>query len=132
MRKNLNPKLWGRNGWTFLKQCAEACDEDSFPAYQQMISLLPEVLPCEKCRAHAREYILAHPPEPGEDLVRWFQDFERAVGERKRSHSEASGTEHPSSGLVLASLLLLALCFVLVCLSFLMSCLRGRFKNLKI
>ena len=129
MRKNLNPQVWGKNGWTFLKQCAEACDEDSFPAYLNMISLLPDVLPCEKCRAHARAYVRDHPPKPGEDLVEWFQAFERSVGERKRQEAASVSPGPPRRSvdvLLVTSLVLLALCFVFACLSFLMCFLRKR------
>lgn len=133
MRKNLNPQVWGKNGWAFLKQCAEACDEESFPAYLSMIYLLPEVLPCEKCRSHARTYIRDHPPEPGKDLVEWFQAFERSVAERKRQEAaaEASNTpRHPPRRsvdvLLVTSLVLLALCVIFACLSFLLCFLRKR------
>ena len=82
MRTNLNPALWGRDGWAFLKSCAEACDDDSLPHYRALVELLPHVLPCEKCRRHARDYIAQHPVEDAASMGRWVRDFEQAVRER--------------------------------------------------
>ena len=82
MRTNLNPALWGRDGWAFLKSCAEACDEESLPHYKALVELLPHVLPCEKCRRHAREYIAQHPVQDAASMGRWVRDFEQAVRER--------------------------------------------------
>jgi len=83
MRSNLNPKIWGPDGWSFLKSCSHACDQESLPHYVSLVSLLPHVLPCEKCRFHAAAYIDENPPGNSPDLVRWFEDFESAVRHKK-------------------------------------------------
>jgi hypothetical protein len=110
MRSNVNPKQWGPAGWSFLKSCARACDEESFPHYAALVKLLPHVLPCEKCRHHAEEYIQRNPPQDATELLHWIEDFELAVGRRKAE--EAGG--QPGLGLAYAglgaALLLLALC----------------------
>jgi hypothetical protein len=100
MRSNLNPKYWGPEGWAFLKSCARACDEESFPHYAALVKLLPHVLPCEKCRHHAEEYIQRNPPQSAQELLSWIEDFERAVRQRKSKEDEADG--HPSRELWLA------------------------------
>ena len=120
MRSNLTPKYWGPEGWSFLKSCARACDEESFPHYAALVKLLPHVLPCEKCRRHAEEYIQRNPPQGAAQLLGWMEDFEVAV--RQRKAAEEAGCR-PSLGLWLAYfglgfvLVLLALCCLaaLVC-----------------
>ena len=113
MRSNLNPKLWGPEGWSFLKNCAQACDEASFPHYEALLSLLPHVLPCEKCRFHAGEYLAANPPGEATDLVRWLEDFEGAVRFRKmQEETPSKKSESP------AALAYLGLAFLLVVLAF--------------
>jgi hypothetical protein len=109
MRRNVSPKVWGREGWTFLTSCAQACDEESFDKYVQFLELLPDVLPCEQCRYHARQYLLEHPPSKAPDLTQWVQDFERAVGQRK---APAGGDPPLPSATYL--LVLLSLAFLLV------------------
>jgi len=128
MRTNLNPALWGRDGWAFLKSCAEACDEESLPHYKALVELLPHVLPCEKCRRHAREYIARHPVEDAASMGRWVRDFEQAVrervsGERQQQQQQPrrAGPSSPGEALAylgvgaLLSLLLLCALSMLRC-----------------
>jgi hypothetical protein len=125
MRKNLSPKIWGRTGWSFLKHCAEACDEESFPRYLDFLRLLPEVLPCEKCRRHAAEYLAHNPPRRGEDLAKWIEDFEASVRARKQEErEEASAGPGFTRGYLLLGLLLVILVLALCCISILV-CIRG-------
>jgi|LauGreSBDMM110SN_4_FD.fasta_scaffold11664_3 hypothetical protein len=123
MRTNLNPKFWGRDGWSFLKSCAVACDEETFSHYLALVNLIPDVLPCERCRHHAREYIRDNPPREASELVGWFERFEEAVRQRKE---DDGGTNIKKEGPevlaylglgVLLSLLALCCISVLLCIS---------------
>lgn len=96
MRNNLHPALWGRDGWSFLKSCAEACDEASLPHYKALVQLLPEILPCEKCREHAREYIAKNPIADAASLSTWFHEFESAVS-RRTNAARAPASFAPAS-----------------------------------
>lgn len=82
MRQNVDPKIWGTCAWTFLRHCAEACDDTCQESYRQFIELLPEVLPCEQCREHSGRYIMENPVDT-DDLVSWIDRFRLAVAERK-------------------------------------------------
>ena len=113
MRSNLNPKFWGAGGWSFLKSCAHACDEGSFAHYEALLTLLPHILPCEKCRFHAAAYISDHPPADSPDLVSWLEDFEKAVRLRKRQEEPTIHRKETP-----AALAYLGLGFLLVVLAF--------------
>lgn len=120
MRKNLNPKIWGAEGWAFLKSCAHACDAESFSHYETLVSVLPHVLPCEQCRFHAVEYIRDHPPS--RDLVRWIEDFETAVRLRTREELPEQSKDGPAAAAYLGLglfLVVLAFCCLsaLLCVS---------------
>ena len=129
MRKNLSPKIWGKSGWSFLRNCAEACDDESFPRYKEFLNLLPDVLPCEKCRQHAREYLRLHPPKPGEDLTQWLEEFENTVRARKQDEQVLvqKRRESPAQAWVLTGLILMALVLCLCCVSCLL-CLRSVYR----
>lgn len=90
-RRNVHPSAWGRPAWQFLQSCAEACDAPSAPDYEAFVRLLPAVLPCEKCRAHAKRYIAANPPDM-QDLKGWLQRFEEHVSQQKRRASDPSSS----------------------------------------
>ena len=127
MRKNLNPKVWGKTGWSFLKHCAEACDQDSFPRYLEFLKLLPEVLPCEKCRKHAADYLARNPPETGDNLSQWVEDFEANVRARKDAELAAPSEEGAAftQGYLLLGLVLISLVLALCCISILL-CIRSK------
>lgn len=131
MRKNVNPSVWGRTGWMFLKHCAQACDDESFPRYLEFLHLLPEVLPCEKCRKHARDYLSTRPPKPGESLTAWVEDFEASVRQRKAAEDAASSRRSGEERLMrwsswaLVGFVLLVL-VLLLCLTSLLLCATGR------
>lgn len=117
MRKNIDPSVWGAAGWVFLRNCLLACDDRSGAVYVQWLHLLPEVLPCGSCRAHARAYLSQHPPENHKDLVAWLDAFRRAVSERvraksKRSTSSSVGWAYYSAGLLAMAILCTCLFFV--------------------
>jgi hypothetical protein len=104
MRKNLDPSLWGPGAWQFLRQCAEACDDESRHHYLRLFHLLPDILPCETCREHSREYLLESGPEHEKNLLRWLQDFETAV--RLRKHNESRKKSTPRMFLLLVVVML--------------------------
>ena len=104
MRRDLDPSVWGRAGWAFLGSCAHAVDEHTQAHYHQLLRLLPEVLPCGKCRRHSRDYLSQNPPEEAADLEKWLQHFEAAVAQRK-----AKGEQLPPSPVMRAGPLLLCL-----------------------
>ena len=107
-RANLDPKAWGPPGWAFLSACAAACDEESAAAYRAFFQLLPNVLPCESCRAHAREYVRVHPPDAAA-LVAWLERVRRAVAQRT---SRSDGRRWKNAALFF--FLFLFLCCVLL------------------
>jgi len=116
MRDNVNPKVWGPEGWAFLKSCARACDEESFPHYLQFVALLPHVLPCEKCRHHAEDYIRRNPPRSAAEFLDWVNAFEAAVRRRKVQEEDGAVTDRPPLGGLLAYLGLgFALALLLAC-----------------
>lgn len=88
MRPNKDPREWGPNAWRFLHDCASCIDGESYESYQNLIALLPTLLPCEKCRFHSAEYLESHPlPNKSADLHAWLRDFESEVQTRKTSSS---------------------------------------------
>lgn len=86
MRQNIDPKLWGSSGWTFLKYCAEGSDACSF---ETLLNALPDILPCEECRFHCRQYVDTHPVVDG-DFALWMQEFQDAVSARKATSPPAA------------------------------------------
>ena len=89
-RKNVHPGVWGPPAWAFLKSSAEACDAESARAYLDFFRLLPQVLPCERCREHCSAYLRAHPVDV-EDLPGWVARFEASVAETKRAEQPGRG-----------------------------------------
>jgi hypothetical protein len=83
MRTNVDPKEWGGSAWKFLQSCAEAYDDSCADSYITLMSLLPTVLPCEKCRLHSADYIEANPVDTG-DLKGWLDRFRNAVAARTK------------------------------------------------
>ena len=79
MRKNIDPQICGAAGWTFLRNCLQACDADKRHVYIHWLYFLPEVLPCSTCREHATLYMSANPPDKEKDLVTWLDTFQDAV-----------------------------------------------------
>lgn len=119
MRKNIDPVAWGAAGWVFLQNCLLASDDRSRPAYLHWLHLLPDVLPCGSCRAHAQAYISQHPPENHNDLVAWLDAFRAAVKERvqeKRTSSNSSGVGWTYYVAGLLTMAILCTCLFLLCL----------------
>ena len=106
----MDPVAWGGAAWTFLLACAEGCSHGAQDACESFLSLLPLVLPCEKCRAHAARYMEIHPPQvQGPEQMRtWLEDFRSEISQRvavERSRSKPS--------LAFAALLLFLVLFLL-------------------
>ena len=113
MRKNVDPKLWGPYAWQFLSDCALSVDEESYPNYKVLIKLLPELLPCEKCRGHCREYLDTHPLPQFKGIHAWLSDFRKHV---KTENNYLQGKVQESTRLILqmAGAVILLLLAVLV------------------
>ena len=82
MRRNVNPKIWGPYAWQFLEDCADSVDEGSYGSYKRLIDLLPELLPCTRCRDHCKEYLHLHPLPPVEGLRDWLAKFRQSIKRR--------------------------------------------------
>jgi hypothetical protein len=109
----VDPRLWGPPAWQFLRHAAEACDASSSDAYRKFFSLLPEILPCEKCRAHSSEY-LAQVPIDTSNLEAWVDAFQRDVAFRKTTSgawggAASAGHNAPSVGVVVVVSILVGL-----------------------
>jgi hypothetical protein len=89
MRQNVDPKVWGPSAWSFLHHCVTAYDETCSNSYKNFLELLPEVLPCERCREHSGAYIAANPVDTS-NLVSWLDRFRSAVAKRKVSEGSAA------------------------------------------
>lgn len=107
MRRNLDPSIWGRGGWDFLHSCASAHDDESHDDYVQFLSLLPEVLPCARCRVHARRFLRENPP--GRDVPAWLREFHADVSRRVRPQSCSLNTWTLLALLLLCGVVALAL-----------------------
>jgi hypothetical protein len=106
MRENLDPKFWGPNAWQFLQDCAVSVDDESYPSYQQLIALLPQVLPCENCRNHCDMYLRDHPLPPPSHLHDWLGNFQATVRARK---DEENGTTPTVTGTIMTIILAIIL-----------------------
>jgi hypothetical protein len=130
MRRNVHPSVWGPPAWSFLQSIAVACDDTSAEAYRAFLELLPEVLPCERCRAHSREYIAKNPVDT-RNLAAWLRRFEERVSERKqqdvaqercggakqrRSEEEEEEDEDEGAGMLTVLWILVLVAFVLLAL----------------
>lgn len=59
--ENLDPKLWGRNTWEFLEMIVITYPEndpsqEKKDAVYNLLESLGELLPCERCRTHYKEF----------------------------------------------------------------------------
>lgn len=65
IRTNLDPKIWGSNGWFFIESVClsyptEPTEHDK-QQFKNFLYSLSFVLPCTKCRIHFNEYITKYP-----------------------------------------------------------------------
>ena len=118
----MDPVVWGPGAWDFLHNLVSAADESTRGSYDNLMLLLPDVLPCATCREHAGRYVREHPPHSAPSLESWLWDFERRVGERKRSEDaerrRAQRRGRPGAPWqLLWVLILLVVAFALACFS---------------
>lgn len=106
-RRNVHPSVWGPPAWAFLRSSAEACDEESQEAYRAFFELLPQVLPCARCREHSRSYLREHPVDV-KDLPAWLTRFEAHV-QRSKLQTRDGGKTSRGFPLLLVLLLLAAI-----------------------
>ena len=85
MRKNLDPNYWGPSAWLFLETCLEGAEHDTKAkkAQIELYRLLPDLLPCERCREHTKEYLYHNPPSLKSDLRDWLSTFKETIRQRK-------------------------------------------------
>ena len=64
-RIDLSPEIWGSNGWLFLDSICLSYPlnptDEIRENYKSFFNLLPEMLPCDKCRNHLKHYITKYP-----------------------------------------------------------------------
>jgi hypothetical protein len=76
----ISPVFWGARVWKILHDLAELTDTE-VDGWQQLMSVLPDALPCPSCARHMREWVSGHPV--CEDGARhWMFAFHNAVNER--------------------------------------------------
>ena len=83
----VHPTLWGPTTWQILFGCAWNCPDAKIDVLRRVaVDLVPALLPCLQCRAHARR--LRRPGALGtaHDVLRWLHAYKRDVG-RRQKHS---------------------------------------------
>tara|TARA_Y100000748_G_scaffold193088_1_gene161698 strand:+ start:14655 stop:15086 length:432 start_codon:yes stop_codon:yes gene_type:complete len=84
-RQDLDPKQWGPHTWAFLHAIADGAPENPTPeeflAYSAVFDAIPTILPCQKCRQHAKERLDKTPISymNGSDLRRSLWEFHNDV-----------------------------------------------------
>lgn len=81
----MNPEKWGYHGWHFIHNIALGYDETF--SYQKkknyiiFFDVISDVIPCEKCSKHYKEYILKNPPniKNKDSLFKWTVDIHNNV-----------------------------------------------------
>lgn len=53
----MNPTLWGPVTWHVMLACAWTCCKEDVQALLTLVSLMPRILPCEKCRNNHRAHL---------------------------------------------------------------------------
>tara|TARA_B000000477_G_C6084250_1_gene224633 strand:+ start:214 stop:633 length:420 start_codon:yes stop_codon:yes gene_type:complete len=81
----MDPEKWGYHGWYFIHNIALGYDETfSYQKKQNYINffnVISDVIPCEKCSKHYKEYILKNPPniKNKDSLFKWTVDIHNNV-----------------------------------------------------
>lgn len=76
---NIDPKIWGEAGWTFLRNIAKGYPNTPTPVdkmnYKIYFESLKNVLPCSMCRNNYRKHLSAYPVKNHlnntNQLVKW-------------------------------------------------------------
>ena len=80
-RININPNIWGPKGWFFLDSIILSYplnpSFDDKKKFREFFTLVPEMLPCAKCRQHYGEFISKFPLNDEilsskNKLINWF------------------------------------------------------------
>jgi len=92
---------WGPVLWTILHALAEKSGkivarsfrDDERRQWINMIQILPKMIPCAMCRAHAEEWIAAHPililkNLPDDELHNWLVDWVYTFHESVNARAE--------------------------------------------
>ena len=80
--RNINPELWGPSGWNFIHYAALGLEQSRLPSFRMFLDVLPDMLPCENCRSHARNYLSSHQVATASDAFGFTVDFHNAVNSR--------------------------------------------------
>ena len=83
----IDPTIWGPKMWTMIHliclQAPEKIDTNVRNTYYMFFSMMPYVLPCDKCREHWLEHIREFPIEQAldsrEDLFKWSVNMHNLV-----------------------------------------------------
>ena len=84
----MDPEKWGYHGWNFIHNIALGYDETfSYQKKQNYINffdVISDVIPCEKCSKHYKEYISKNRPniKNKDSLFKWTVDIHNKVNER--------------------------------------------------
>ena len=101
--------MWGPHAWKFLEDCAVSIDPESYQSYSDLISLLPQVLPCEDCRSHCDEYLRCNPLPPAQDVPDWLAHFKESVRQRKETDDPRVVSPALATALMITGAILLVL-----------------------
>jgi FAD-linked sulfhydryl oxidase len=83
----IDPTIWGSKMWAMIHlislQAPENIDANVRNSYYMFFTMMPYVLPCDKCREHWLEHVRQHPIEDAldtrDDLFRWSVDMHNLV-----------------------------------------------------
>lgn len=78
--EGISPIFWGARVWKILHDLAELTDTE-IDGWQQLVSVLPDALPCSSCARHMREWVSGN-PVCDNGARRWMLAFHNAVNER--------------------------------------------------
>ena len=78
--EGISPIFWGARVWKILHDLAELTDTE-IDGWQQLVSVLPNALPCPSCANHMREWVSGH-PVCKDGARQWRLAFHNAVNER--------------------------------------------------
>lgn len=88
---DIDPKIWGKSLWTSMYAIAVSYPSDAptgsqILAAKKFFTSFSELLPCEDCRLHYREYLKQNPVVPhlgsNANLTRWVIDLNNSVNKR--------------------------------------------------
>lgn len=97
----IEPTIWGPHMWTMIHliclQAPETIDANVRNSYYMFFSMMPYVLPCDKCREHWLSHIQQHPLENAletrDKLFKWSVDMHnivnKSLGKPEMSYEEA-------------------------------------------